>query len=188
MKAIIKNEKVLIFEQLPTIWVLENGNILNNFHNCTEEQLDLLGFKNIEKPELLDGQKYVADLEVSDFDEEKNLFVWRVVEVPTLTDFEVVKLALEKETEKYIQRTQDGIETYASLSAEFRLAKLNGVLSEDSQKSIERALIPVRNEVLAGQWISALEMLEEIGSSVIGEDLYNRLNVMLNDYITKNYE
>ncbi len=94
--------------------------------------------------------------------------------------------ALQNETQRYIQRTQDGINAYAEISAEFRLAKLSGILTEEQHGIIENILIPVRNEVLAGQWISAKLKLEEIGNS-IGTDLYNRLHTQISIYITNNY-
>lgn len=93
---------------------------------------------------------------------------------------------LRIETEKYKKRTQDGINAYAEISAEFRLAKLAGIITEQQHGVIESMLIPVRNEVLAGQWISALQKLEEIGV-VIGTDLYNRLHTQISNYIAENY-
>ena len=98
-----------------------------------------------------------------------------------------IKNALQSETEKYIKRQQDGVQLYAEISAEFRLAKLSGLMSESTQVAIERILIPVRNEVLAGQWISAKNELELIGNSNIGADLYNRLHNQISNYITENY-
>lgn len=96
------------------------------------------------------------------------------------------KELLRIETEKYKKRTLDGINAYAEISAEFRLAKLSGVLTEEQHGAIEAILIPVRNEVLAGQWISALQKLEEIGV-VIGVELYNRLHTQISNYIAENY-
>ena len=95
--------------------------------------------------------------------------------------------AKSNETEAYKKRTQDGINAYAEISAEFRLAKLNGIISEETQRYVERALIPVRNEVLAGQWISAKNELELLGIESIGVDLYNRLHNQISDYINLNY-
>lgn len=93
---------------------------------------------------------------------------------------------LQKETEMYRKRQCDGVSAYAEISAEFRLAKLSGVLTEEQHGAIESVLIPVRNEVLAGQWISALQKLEEIGI-VIGAELYNRLHTQISNYINENY-
>lgn len=93
---------------------------------------------------------------------------------------------LRKETEMYKKRTQDGINAYAEISAEFRLAKLSGILTEEQHVEIESILIPVRNEVLAGQWISARQKLEGIGV-VIGVQLYNRLHTQISNYINENY-
>lgn len=97
-----------------------------------------------------------------------------------------VKKVLENETLMYIKRQCDGITAYAEISAEFRLAKLSGILTEEQHGAIESVLIPVRNEVLAGQWISAKIKLEEIGI-VIGVDLYNRLHTQITNYISENY-
>jgi hypothetical protein len=95
--------------------------------------------------------------------------------------------ALRIETEMYKKRTQDGINAYAEISAEFRLAKLAGVITEAQHGAIEETLIPVRNEVLAGQWISALQKLEAIGVA-IGSELYNRLHTQISNYIAENYD
>lgn len=108
------------------------------------------------------------------------------------TDFnfpeDIMEESLESETQKYIQRTKDGINAYAKISAEFRLAKLSGQISEAAHGYIDNLLIPVRNEVLAGQWISGLQKLEAIGSLQVGQELYDRLHSQLTDYITENYQ
>ena len=109
----------------------------------------------------------------------------------TLTPEEIaeqqIQLAKSNETEAYKKRAQDGINAYAEISAEFRLAKLSGIISEETQRHVERALTPVRNEVLAGQWISAKNELELLGSDSIGVDLYNRLHNQITNYINENY-
>lgn len=100
---------------------------------------------------------------------------------------EILSIRLEEETNKYLKRTQDGIEAYAKISAEFRLAKLSGQISEEAHHYIEEILIPVRNEVLAGQWISGLQKLEALGSAEIGQQLYDRLHLQISNYIDTNY-
>lgn len=102
-----------------------------------------------------------------------------------LAEIEAKRL-LKLETEMYKKRQCDGVLAYAEISAEFRLAKLSGILTEEQHGAIEAILIPVRNEVLAGQWISAKQKLEEIGI-VIGADLYNRLHTQITNYINENY-
>ena len=104
-----------------------------------------------------------------------------------ITQEELISISLEEETRKYLKRTQDGIEAYAKISAEFRLAKLSGQISEEAHHYIEEILIPVRNEVLAGQWISGQQKLEAIGSTEIGQQLYDRLHLQISDYIDANY-
>lgn len=98
-----------------------------------------------------------------------------------------IKQCKDFEKQMYIKRTNDGINTYAEISAEFRLAKLSGTITEEAHAHIERTLIPVRNEVLAGQWISGLKELELIGSEVIGKQLYDRLYTQISNYIAENY-
>ena len=91
------------------------------------------------------------------------------------------------EVQKYKKRTEDGQNAYLELSAEFRLAKIGGLISEETRAAIEKALIPVRNEVLAGQWKSALKELEILGNILLGNDLYNRLHLQISNYIEQNY-
>lgn len=103
------------------------------------------------------------------------------------TQEEIMNTMLAQETNKYLKRTQDGISAYASISAEFRLAKLSGQITELAHQYTEELLIPVRNEVLAGQWISGLQKLEAIGSEQIGSSLYDRLHLQISNYISLNY-
>lgn len=117
--------------------------------------------------------------------------IWNGTEwIEGLTENELQSIQIEKaikeETEMYRKRQCDGVLAYAEISAEFRLAKLSGILTEEQHGAIESVLIPVRNEVLAGQWISAKQKLEEIGI-VIGADLYNRLHTQITNYIAENY-
>lgn len=93
----------------------------------------------------------------------------------------------EKETEKYLKRSADGARMYAGLSAEFRMAKENGIITEENYKATEKLLIPTRNEVLAGQWISGLNELETLGSDIIGESLFDRLHGIITGYILESY-
>lgn len=95
--------------------------------------------------------------------------------------------ALVSETEKYKIRQCDGVAAYAKISAEFRLAKLNGVITEEDHAVKEEVLTPVRNEILSGQWISAKKKLESIGSTIIGTELYDRLHLQISEYIALNY-
>jgi hypothetical protein len=100
---------------------------------------------------------------------------------------QIIEQALHNETQKYIQRTTDGVNAYAKISAEFRLAKLSGTIDDATHTYLENLLIPVRNEVLAGQWISAKQKLIVIGVAQVGEVLYNRLFEQLSEYIEINY-
>jgi hypothetical protein len=123
-------------------------------------------------------QQYLEDKDISGF------------EYVSATESELAEIeskrVLKEETEMYKKRQCDGVLAYAEISAEFRLAKLSGLLTEEQHGAIESVLIPVRNEVLAGQWKSALKILEDIGVA-IGTDLYNRLHTQITNYISQNY-
>lgn len=122
---------------------------------------------DLKKPKFVNGQ-WVESLSVEEIESKEN------------------EKRLSEETKMYIKRTEDGKNAYAQISAEFRLAKLNGIITEAQHGAIEDVLIPVRNEVLAGQWISARLKLEKLKKK-IKVDLYNRLHFQISDYITNNY-
>jgi len=113
---------------------------------------------------------------------------------PEIVDFfngeeELSIFEKQKETEflAYEKRCLDGRIAYNRLNAEFRVLKENGAIPQAYYDMISEVLLPVRNEVLAGQWISALQKLESIGSALIGIDLYNRLYAQITNYISINY-
>jgi len=103
------------------------------------------------------------------------------------TQEEIEESLISVETQRYIQRTEDGVKAYAKISAEFRLAKLAGTIDDATHTYIENLLTPVRNEVLAGQWISAKQKLIIIGEVAVGTVLYDRLITQLTNYIEINY-
>lgn len=87
----------------------------------------------------------------------------------------------------YIKRKTDGERMFLELASELRLAKVAGVINETVFNSIEDQLIPVRNEVIFGQWKTGLRKLEALNPAYIGQDLYNRIYGMISDYIIGNY-
>lgn len=103
------------------------------------------------------------------------------------TEEEKIEKLNNEETQNYLQRVNDGILLVSQFSAKLRVAKLNGVINEESHKIIDDTLIPVRTEVLAGQFKSAKYRLEEIGTAIIGQSLYDEILTELNNYISVNY-
>ena len=94
-----------------------------------------------------------------------------------------------KETDLYIKRMQDAQRIWAGLSAEFRIAKQVGQMDDATENIILAELKPVLDIVVPfGQWKTGYQLLLGIGSSVIGEDLYNKLHDILWNYIQENYE
>ena len=95
----------------------------------------------------------------------------------------------QKETELYLKRMQDAQRIWAGLSAEFRIAKQVGQMDDTTENIILAELKPVLDIVIPfGQWKTGYQLLLGISSSVIGEDLYNKLHDILWNYIQENYE
>ncbi len=95
----------------------------------------------------------------------------------------------QKETDLYIKRMQDAQRIWAGLSAEFRIAKQVGQMDDATENIILAELKPVLDIVVPfGQWVTGYQLLLGVGSSVIGQDLYNKLHDILWNYIQENYE
>ena len=95
----------------------------------------------------------------------------------------------QKETELYIKRMQDAQSIWAGLSAEFRIAKQLGQMDDATENIILAELKPVLDIVVPfGQWVTGYQLLLEIGSSVIGQTLYDKLHNIIWSYIQENYE
>ena len=106
-------------------------------------------------------------------------------ELPTIEPNPIDLVNLE--FQKYLQRKTDGENAYLQISAEFRMAKISGDISEEAHLYIENLLKPIRDEIMFGQWMEGLRLLELIGIEQIGEELYNRLHLQINNYVTENY-
>jgi len=95
----------------------------------------------------------------------------------------------QKETDLYIKRMQDAQRIWAGLSAEFRIAKQVGQMDDATENIILAELKPVLDIVVTfGQWKTGYQLLLGIGSSVIGQNLYNKLHDIIWNYIQENYE
>lgn len=95
----------------------------------------------------------------------------------------------QKETILYIKRMQDAQRIWAGLSAEFRIAKQIGQMDDATENIILAELKPVLDIVVPfGQWKTGYQLLVGIGSSVIGQELYNKLHDIIWNYIQENYE
>lgn len=110
-----------------------------------------------------------------------------IKEVGNYTQEQLFLRAIEDESNLYEKRIQDGIKAVSRLSAKLRVAKLNGIINEQDHKGIDALLVPIRTEVLAGQWIGAKDLLIELGPSQIGQSLYDELMLELTNYINVNY-
>jgi hypothetical protein len=124
-------------------------------------------------------------------------------EEPQGVDFEIIdktpsdeeiasqqaEILKQKETELYLKRMQDAQRIWAGLSAEFRIAKQVGQMDDATENTILAELKPVLDIVVPfGQWVTGYQLLLGIGSSVIGQTLYDKIHNILWSYIQENYE
>jgi hypothetical protein len=85
---------------------------------------------------------------------------------------------------KYEQRAKDGMGAYLKLMAEFRVANT----PREVNRHLENELETVRNEVSNGQWISALEKLDDITpQGHLTQEIYDKIHLSLTTYIDNNY-
>jgi hypothetical protein len=170
MKARLNHENEwVMYSTLPVVWGKKQP------YNASAE-----GFKNVVYPLISNTQKLGSLY----FDQVNDVVTFPVIE---MSAEELEENNLELETERYKKRASDGINSYAKMSAEFRLAKISGLMTNESHYALENILRPVRDEVLAGQWITAKSLLLEIGSDAIGDDLFSKVLNLITDYITINY-
>ena len=88
------------------------------------------------------------------------------------------------EKAKYDKRKSDGVDAYLMLMAEFRLIGQ----PRSVNKNIENQLQTVRDEITNGQWISALEEIEDINpSGDLTTEIYDRIHLSITTYIDNNY-
>lgn len=100
-----------------------------------------------------------------------------------LTQEDILRL----ETEKYHIRKSDGEASFLLFAANLRLKKLSGEIDENTFNVIEELLLPVRSEIVLGQWKTALKKLQELNPQSIGVDLYTSIETTITTYISTNY-
>jgi len=148
----------------------------------------------------ISGKEYLNDIEIPK-DDRNQLYVDRCEFLANGGEFvyfegtpeeiaiHQAEMLKQKETDLYIKRIQDAQRIWAGLSAEFRIAKQVGQMDDATENIILAELKPVLDIVVPfGQWKTGYQLLLGIGSSVIGEDLYNKLHDILWNYIQENYE
>ena len=159
------NGTIRIFNKIPKTFILKPNVFGYDKLDTSVHYED--GFRELVTP-TLEANQYLTTLY---FDAENDVYTY---EVETYTDEEIAKQKEDSEFQQYQIRQSRGLESYLKLCAEFRLAKEAGALTPEHYAEIEETLIPVRDELVNGQFITAKRKLEVIGFDVIGEDLYNR--------------
>jgi len=105
----------------------------------------------------------------------------------TATQQEVIITQIEKETKLYEKRIEDGKSLVSLMSAKLRIQKSKGIINEQEHLDTEAILLPIRTELLAGQFISAKRLLEPLQAQLTAS-LYNEAHAILSDYIEENYD
>jgi hypothetical protein len=128
----------------------------------------------------------------TEYSEEPQGVVFEIID-KTPSDEEIAsqqaEILKQKETELYLKRMQDAQRIWAGLSAEFRIAKQVGQMDDATENIILAELKPVLDIVVPfGQWVTGYQLLLGIGSSVIGQPLYDKIHNILWSYIQENYE
>jgi len=169
MKAIEINNNWKLYPTLPKVWNNKQP------YNAIEE-----GFKDVVRPAISNTQR----LGMLIYDDVNDVLTYQVIDK---TEEEISYEIVEHEFQKYLQRKTDGENAYLQISAEFRMAKISGAISEEKHLYIENLLKPVRDEIMFGQWMEGLRLLELIEIEQIGDELYNRLHLQISNYVSKNY-
>jgi hypothetical protein len=169
MKARILNNK---FQGVYTnIFIIDNWDKVINGQLVSEWQLtEVLPSENLLKP-TWNGSEWIEG------------------ETPEEIAEQQTKALKQKETDLYIKRMQDAQRIWAELSAEFRIAKQIGQMDDATENIILAELKPILDIVVPfGQWKTGYQLLLGVGSSVIGQALYDKLHDIIWNYIQENYE
>ena len=107
--------------------------------------------------------------------------------VESATPEEIISSNQSKEYNLYLKRQSEGVRRYLNLAAEFRVKKLDGQITDEFHKLIENTLKPVRDEFVNGQFITSIEKLEEIGSDIITQSIYDQIHLSITEAINEFY-
>ena len=172
------NGKIKVFNSIPKVFSLKPNVFGYDKLDASIHYAD--GFREVLEPTLKANEHKTSIY----FDVEKDVFTYHMA---TYTPEEIAEQNKQNEFAQYKLRQSRGLDNYLNLCAEFRLAKESGTLTPEHYAEIEENLIPVRDELVNGQFITAKSKLEAIGFDVIGEQLYNRFIASLDEDINELY-
>lgn len=153
----------------PDKFYLDNANAIVNGQRVSDWILtDILPDKTLKEP-IWNGNTWIEGL------------------TPEIEQQRAMAQMLENEQRLYEKRIDDGRKYYAQVSAQFRLARLSGQLSNEQHAGIENIYRPVRDEILAGQWLTAKELATAIDINIVGADIYNQILGKILQYVNENY-
>ncbi len=172
------NGKIKIFNSTPKVFELKPN--IQGYDKLDTSVHYADGFREFIQPTLSDNEY----TDGAYYDSENDYFTLNVIQ---RTNQEQTEYEKEIERDKYLQRIEAGKLRFAKIAADFRIDKMNGNITHEFHRLLENNLKPVRDEFVDGQFITAKEKLEEIGSSTITVDIYNNLLNSITDLINEYY-
>ena len=172
------NGRIKTFNAIPKVFELKPNIMGYNKLDSSVHYAD--GFREIVAPTLEENQYKT----VLYFDTDNDVYTY---EVETYTEEELNENEKLQEQNKYLQRIEEGKNRFSKLAADFRVDKINGVITHEFHRLLEDILKPVRDEFVNGQFISSLEILESIGSSEITIEIYDNIHASITEAIQEHY-
>lgn len=172
------NGKIRVFNKIPKVFSLKPNVFGYDKLDASIHYAD--GFREVLEPTLKENEHKTTLY----FNDELDAYIYNT---ETYTPEEIAEQNKQNEFAQYKLRQSRGLDSYLNLCAEFRLAKESGTLTPEHYAEIEENLIPVRDELVNGQFITAKSKLVAIGFEVIGEQLYNRFIASLDEDINELY-
>lgn len=87
MKALVKNNQVVVYKTLPSIFVKDDGSVILNLKKASEETLQSIGFYNVVKPSFNSLTQTKGGLY---FDAENSVVTYNVTDIDFDQDIDII--------------------------------------------------------------------------------------------------
>jgi hypothetical protein len=168
------NGTIRVFNSIPKVFELKKNTMNYNKLNPSVHYAD--GFRELVNP-ILEVNQYKTNIY---FDSDNDVFTYNV---EAYVEEDINENRKIEEQNKYLQRIEEGKNRFSKLAADFRIDKIDGVITHEFHRLLEGILKPVRDEFVNGQFISSLETLESIGSSEITIEIYDNIHASISEAI-----
>ena len=186
MKAITINKEVKFLSSFKTFEF--NGNIFSNLKDVSNETLYNWGFRDVTQPALTANKKYKEPLLPEDFDTQTDTFIFKIIDLPTLTPEEIK----QQTKQRYEHHKANGWEAYQNFRANIISDISNAIITEAQAFAIEEILGVAYNKISAsGDWKTAHYKLTQVVIPQGYEFVQQYFDAALQEietYIAENYE